>query len=301
MKEVMIQQRSPEWHYWRAGSDLGGIPRITATAASVISGLNPYQSPTDLWLQLMGFTPPKVVNAAMQRGALLEDSALACYNALTGLAATPICVEHDTYPWAAASLDGADAFRTRLVEIKCPGERTHALALSGRIPNYYWVQIQWQLFCTGFELGDYYSFDGNVGAPPITIKRDDAFLEQLFHKAEVFRQSLIDEIPPAGCDREVLAAAYKVAHAEAQSVVKKRDELGEALKAMAIITQSPFSTENGVVISSVAGRRSTDYKGLFQAHGITDSDVEKFVSQGNPSWRIEVVEDESSMVPVPVV
>ena len=60
-KVVDLDQRSQEWHDWRNGVDIDG-PRITATAASVILGNNPYKTPHRLWLQMTGQAGPDPVN-----------------------------------------------------------------------------------------------------------------------------------------------------------------------------------------------------------------------------------------------
>ena len=41
MKIVQLDQRSQEWHDWRAGKDIDG-PRITASNIAVIAGISPF-------------------------------------------------------------------------------------------------------------------------------------------------------------------------------------------------------------------------------------------------------------------
>jgi len=288
MREIQIEQRTPEWHAWRRGADIGHIPRITATAASVIAGDHPYQSPTELWLVMMELAPPPAVTPPMIRGALLEDAALARYNERSGENMSALCVEHSAIPWAAASLDGINPSRTRLCEIKCPSERVHALALAGQVPRHYYWQIQWQLFCADCTVADYVSFDGNVIAPPIEVRRDEAGIEWLHSRCAAFRRSLAEKSLPAGQDREALGWRYKQLFHAREVLDRQLRDCAAALKGIATMSQAPYKTTSGVVVDSQPGRRTTDWQAVARACAIPQSAIFAHTKIGKPTWQIDI-------------
>lgn len=63
---------------------------------------------------------------------------------------------------ARASLDGIcepDNGLPWLLELKCPRWETHELLLAGVVPDYFAVQVQWQLLITGLRWADVASFN----------------------------------------------------------------------------------------------------------------------------------------------
>src|SRR5947207_6179700 len=128
MKIINHVQGSDEWLLWRQD-------RITATAAGVIMGLNPWKTLNDLFDEMLGIKPPEPLNDKMRRGQELEPVARDLFIKETGISVTPICCEHDTEWWMAASLDGISQDHTIVCEIKCPRLKTHQEAIDGKIPD----------------------------------------------------------------------------------------------------------------------------------------------------------------------
>jgi len=110
----------------------------------------------------------------MREGLRLEPIARELFAIQNGIEMFPRVVVND---WAMASLDGMSECGKYIVEIKCPGEKDHLLALQGKIPEHYYPQLQHQLYVTGLQSIFYYSFDGTDGVT-IVVKRDDAYIEK---------------------------------------------------------------------------------------------------------------------------
>ena len=105
------------------------------------------------------------VNAAIQRGVECEPLALAAYEALTGEMVQPVgFIAHDTLP-AGCSPDGRIG-EGGLLEIKCPKTATHIGYLrGGKVPTTYLPQITHNLWVSGAEWADFFSWDDRLPAP----------------------------------------------------------------------------------------------------------------------------------------
>ncbi len=153
MPKIVMEQGTDEWKAWRK-------TKITATSASIIMGSNPWKTQEDLWNEMLGFTPPQEMNAAMMRGSELEEPARNLFMEISGLHFEPCLYESDEFPWMAASLDGISHLELcdAILEIKCPGEKSHLEACEGKIKPYYYDQMQHQLAVTGASMCYYFSY-----------------------------------------------------------------------------------------------------------------------------------------------
>lgn len=259
MKIITLDQRSQEWFDWRNGLDLpDGKPRITATAASVIMGKNPYKTPYRLWMQLTGRAEPDAENWAMRRGTRMEPEAMECYTIETGNVMQPVCIEHPDFPWAAASLDGLSVFGDLLVEIKCPGQSTHDLALAGLVPDHYMAQVQWQLFCCAGEVDEahYYTYNGSSGAK-VVIRPDPVFQNEMFEACKTFRQMLVDDVSPSGSEWLDAARAWRKVKEEADEAKGNLEEAQKRL--IELLPETSDKLEGGgVVVTRYSAKGSVD-------------------------------------------
>jgi putative phage-type endonuclease len=173
-----FEQSSREWLDWRRGG-------IGASDAPVIMGLSPWQKEGDLFMLKTGQMAERPANDAMERGKRLEPLARQAYAEQTGIAVEPMCVQSRQHDWMRASLDGLSADGQRVIEIKCPGEKDHSLAASGRVPEKYYPQLQHILAVTGLAEIDYWSF--RFGHTVLLhVQRDDDFIAALLEKEAAF-------------------------------------------------------------------------------------------------------------------
>lgn len=159
MKIVSIKQNGKEWREWR-GLGLG------ASDAPVIMGESPYQTPFELWLDKTGIRkrpePNAFQAAAMQRGIRLEPVAREMLEKKLGIKFENLCAEHKEYDFMRVSFDGINLDKRILIEIKCPGKEPHKDALNGKVPKYYYSQVQQQLLIAKEHVDKalYVSWDG---------------------------------------------------------------------------------------------------------------------------------------------
>jgi putative phage-type endonuclease len=98
-------------------------------------------------------------NAAMEWGTQTEPQARAAYSAKTSELVEEVgFIPHHDIPGSGASPDGFVG--DGLIEIKCPNTATHLeYVLSGKPPEKYMTQMQWQMAVTGAPWCDFVSYD----------------------------------------------------------------------------------------------------------------------------------------------
>lgn len=110
--------------------------------------------------RLTGCIQEGFTNAAMQWGTTTEPEARRAYEFHCDCDVEQVgLVDHPTIPNSAASPDGLVG-DDGMVEIKCPNSATHIdHLLTGKVPEKYFLQMQWQLACTGRAWCDFASYD----------------------------------------------------------------------------------------------------------------------------------------------
>lgn len=207
MAIVDIVQRSEAWFPWRKTG-------ITASMIPVIMGLSPYQTPYQLWAELVGLKEPQDLsnNFHVQRGVAQEPEARDAVENEFGKPYMPVCVEADHNSLFKASLDGLYSLGTdkEVLEIKCPCEKIYneILQLQGQAPSFqmYAAQVQWQLNCASATSGRLYFWLRGKRPINTAIRRNDAFIAKAEERALWFWNLIQTKTPPPmieGRDNEV--------------------------------------------------------------------------------------------------
>ncbi len=158
-------------------------------------GLNPWQTPYQLWLVRTG-RMEVAVTAAMHHGTQMEPKARAAYAEKTGLVMQPLVLIDGDY---SASLDGITLEGDLLLEVKCPYEgQASALwqAVSvGEVPEHYRIQVQHQMMVSGVASAHLWVFDGSTGLL-VEIQRDEACMAAIRTAWDGFQAYLDSDTPP---------------------------------------------------------------------------------------------------------
>ena len=278
-KVIPLEQRTPEWHAWRAGEDIDG-PRITATDIPVIMGRSKFATAYELWLRKTGRVPPQPLNWAMRRGIHFEPFARALVEKQHGQCYVDCCVEHPDIPWAAASLDGLSPLYDELLEIKVPGAEAHALAILGSVPRWYEGQLQWQLMCSpSVTKGWYASFvppdeetlwrcptaEGEVVL--VEVMPDLEYQALALKAAEAFRQCLIEDVPPCGEEFLSIAAAYDQLREQNRQVEERLAALEARMKGYVNIIDRQVQG-GGITVTQAVRKGTIDLKAYLKAKSI---------------------------------
>ena len=203
----LFKQGSPEWLAYRRQG-------IGCSDAPVIMDVSPWRSPLELWRIKVGLAVEEEQNDAMRRGVALEPVARTLYEAETGQMVEPALVVHSEHEWLLASLDGITLDGSLAIEIKCPGRSAHNDALEGRVPDYYWPQVQHILLAVGAARLDYVSFDG-TNIVIVEVAQDLTYQNDLLEAEMEFWRCVVNRTPPMPriyeTQVEVDAAALKAA------------------------------------------------------------------------------------------
>lgn len=119
---------------------------ITGTDASIIAGINPYESIYDLWCEKKGYSPGKNLdnNPYVLAGRFLEDGVRKLFEHATGKEVSAIneMQFNKDYHWMAANIDGWIEEERAVVEIKTArGGSGWGEQGQERIPDHYLCQV----------------------------------------------------------------------------------------------------------------------------------------------------------------
>lgn len=263
--------------------------KIGASDSGSIMGVNPWMSPLMLWEQKVGIREPSIANAAMQRGNDLEDAARDHFIQLTGIKVRPLRIEHDDIPYMFATYDGISDCGECIVEIKCPGEKTFNMALSGEIPEYYISQIQHQIEVVKPKQAFYFCFNGTSGVV-IEVKQNKTYIEELLKKEAEFYRCMMDFSPPEPTfkdykireDLEWEECASK--YMQAKNSKKRLEEEEEYYRKKLIeLAGGSNSMGFGVTLSKGLRKGNICYSKIPQLNSM---DLEKYRGQPVEYWRV---------------
>ncbi len=289
----MLKQGSEEWLKWRK-------TKITASDLPIIMGRSKWCTPYELWKRKVGFLPDQTETPAMRRGTDLEPVVRRMINDPLPVEQqfVPTVVQHPELDWAAASLDGLNS-QGVVLEIKCPNLADHRSAEDGKVPDHYWDQVQWQLFCASCTEGLYVSYYRDDMIATVNVKRDDVFLaEQLLPKAAEFYRHMVDMTPPPQEDVNVveivdphfeeIARHYKASNENYKFYEAQRKYYHDKLIDM---TDDGDCYGYGLQIKRVRPKDKTDYKKLMdylvkRDPSIKEIDMTPFVKESIGYWMI---------------
>lgn len=163
----LADQRSEEWRHARCGRLTGS--RAGDMLATIKNGEAAARRDYRMQLvceRLTGMPQDDIfVNAAMQRGIDCEPLAFAAYESLTGQVVHRSGFLAHTDHLMGCSLDGhVDDFAS-ILECKCPKSSTHLKYLrDGGVPKEHLPQIVHNLYVTGAEFCDFFSWDDRFPA-----------------------------------------------------------------------------------------------------------------------------------------
>jgi len=276
-----LQQNTEEWLEFRKS-------KIGSSDAPIIMGKSPWKTPYDLWEEKLGMRESFWESKAMRRGKDLEPVALKSFQEKTGCVMWPDVKTHPEHHFIIASLDGITMNGKAAVEIKCPGEKTHQMALDGEIPEHYQIQMQHQLAVTDLAKMYYFSFDGEDGVI-LELQRDEEFIKEMIGKEAAFYTCMKDLVPPVQTREDPLWCAS----AEQWRAIQRKKmvlEQEEKICKQTLIQLAGNSDARG------CGLRLTKYlrKGAVQYNKIpelTGVDLDAYRKESRELWRLTETEE----------
>ena len=178
---IDLEQGTEEWLDWRHSG-------IGASEASTVMGDNRFQSASELLYQKKNKINTES-NEKMRLGTSLEPEARDLYIAETGMLVEPLCLQSKEYSWLIASMDGITDDYGHIVEIKC-GKSAYWQANRGKVPSYYYGQLQHQMMITGLEFVDYWCYWPGYEGVLQTVVRDEPYIRRLLRAEKEFIEKL---------------------------------------------------------------------------------------------------------------
>lgn len=197
---VELVQGSVEWHLARVGKVTAS--RVSDVVAKTKTGWGASRANYMAELiaeRLTGVPADSYASPAMKWGNETEPQARAAYEFFRDCEVETVgFVDHPALKLSGASPDGYVG-KDGLVEFKCPNTATHIETLLGSaVPSKYFLQMQWQLACTGRKWCDFVSFDPRM---PETMRlfvrrldRDDTGIHELECSVAAFLEEIAQKL-----------------------------------------------------------------------------------------------------------
>lgn len=259
--------------------------KITATDAAVIMGASHWKTRIQLYNEKLSDEPPAPPNERMKRGTDLEPIARDLFCIKTGHKMQPRVVIKD---WAMASLDGINNW-DEILEIKCPGEKDHAIAVSGKVPDHYYPQLQHQMYVCDSDKAFYFSFDGIDGVI-VEVPRDEKYIKKMVEREFEFYQCIINKTPPAPQEGDYIerndalwsqcASKWKAIIDSIKQLEKEEEELR---KQLIFLSGESNSKGGGISLCQVNRRGNIEYARIPELQGV---DLEQYRKDSINTWRI---------------
>jgi putative phage-type endonuclease len=281
VQELQLAQGTEEWLALRK-------TKITATDSCIIMGANKWKTKLQLYDEKTSEENNTFTSDAMQRGLDLEPFARELFYIKTHHQMIPKVVVKD---WTMASLDGINDWN-EILEIKCPGEKDHAIALSGKVPDHYYPQLQHQMYVCDSEKAFYFSFDGSDGVI-VEVSRDDEYIVKMIEEEFKFYQCLMNKTPPEPSERDYIerydelweqcSSRYKSINQQIKDLEKEEEDLRKQL----IFLSGESNTRGaGISLCQIRRKGNVDYSKIPELRGV---DLEKYRKSSTNSWRINLI------------
>jgi len=268
---------------------------IGASDAATIMGVSPWRTPLQLWNEKVnGIYQP--VTKAMLRGTNMEKEALALYEEQTNQQYFQQVAFHSTEPFMMASLDGMSIDGRFAVEIKCPGEKTHALAVKGVVPEIYYPQLQHQMACSGLNCITYYSYNGVEGVA-ILVERDDMYIAEMIQKEREFWALVENKTPPETQLRDYVERDDHEWYMQSERLLEIEELLNElerekeTIKKYLIKISDGISTRGcGVTLTRSFRKGNVEYAKIPE---LKDIDLEQYRKPATEVWTLRLAQNNS--------
>lgn len=175
------EQGSEEWLEARLGIPTAtGFENIVTATGKKSSAQIKYMAEL-IEESIIGLQDESFKSRFMERGNQLEPLARSAYEFITGNAVTQVGgVYLDENKEVMVSPDGLIPELKKGLEIKCPKMSTHIrYLLEGGVPSEYVIQVQANLWVTGYETWDFVSYCPEYQKQPLyifTTHRDQALM-----------------------------------------------------------------------------------------------------------------------------
>lgn len=189
------EQGSEEWLQARLGIPTAtGFENIVTATGKKSSAQIKYMAEL-IEESIIGLQDESFKSRFMERGNQLEPLARSAYEFITGNAVTQVGgVYLDENKEVMVSPDGLIPELKKGLEIKCPKMSTHIrYLLEGGVPSEYIIQVQANLWVTGYKTWDFVSYCPEYQKQPFylfTVERDEKLMAAFDKEIPAFIKTL---------------------------------------------------------------------------------------------------------------
>lgn len=274
MKEIKLEQGTPEWLQWRK-SKIGG------SDAPAIMQISPWKSRIDLWKEKLGAKENNFSNSDTERGKILEPVARKYISGFMEIDFEPIVAEHSSLEWMGASLDGISKDRKVAIEIKCPRN------VQRQVPVHYYPQLQHQMEVCELECIWFFSYVNDSVNQILFVGRDDEYIKKLT-KAEKEFHDWVENFcfPPQPYNERNdeqwlhLVSKWKEANSHLKSCQDQEEDLRNRLIQL---SGGSNSMGAGIKLSKEVRKGPIDYKSIPELDKVN---LDKYRKNPIECWKI---------------
>jgi len=167
-----LEQGTSEWLEW-CRRVLG------ASDAPTIMGEDPWRSRKYLLAEKLGQKPEFKGNALTREGHALEGDARKLIEREFRISLEPTIVQSSVHAFLAASLDGIGASNRQIFEIKSGAKAYGHIRERGKVPAYYYGQLQHQMLVTGIHSMTFAVYRSSRPLLTLSIDWDEQYIQRL--------------------------------------------------------------------------------------------------------------------------
>lgn len=272
MEQLHLEQNSQEWLDARKNYR-------TASEAAIVLGISPFTSIDNFKLIKVG-VKKHYYSAAMKQGHDLEESVRREANKYFKRAFKDECWVNGDYM---ASLDGIDG--DTLVELKV-SDRTYRDLKDGITPDYYYAQVQQQLYCSPAKYGYIVAYSPKAHAIAVSdlIEPDDTFMQRVAEAWEAFDAMPVPEVADMSNDGAVMELFMEYARLKAEAD-RTKEAMDEVKKGLIEHSSGKSLTAGDYKLTKGKPRVTYDYKAAATKSGV---DLEQYRKDSDGAWTISV-------------
>lgn len=297
-KIIDLLAGSQEWLDYRRS-------KITASQSSIILGINPWQTPKDLYEEKINGIKQES-NSSMVRGLSREIEGIKWAEKHFGTIFSSRTIEHDEHPWKCATVDGIDPTGKLVIEIKFANGKVHELAKEGKVIDYYYSQVQSQISCCDVEEAWFlscfqhrdarlqYSDDSWLEFTLVHVKRDQDYIDNMISKEKewyIKHIVMMEEPELTDADYETIendqfdqcCSEYLRICKEIAALEKKKKEM----HTMALtITNNRSSKSESFKATKFKVKGSVDYSSV---DALKHVNLDMYRKEGREQWKISSI------------
>lgn len=271
INESELEQGSNAWHEWR-------LQGIGGSEVAIVMGISPYKTAYQLWENKLGIrVDDNASNFIFEKGHRLEPKIRAMYEIQTGNTAAPCLVMREDNPKHRASLDGRDPEKLICVEMKYVGAgEKWLLAQEGKAPDFYYAQMQWQIYCTGDHYCDYVVYnDKEDKIIIIKIEPDIPYIKDMVKQVNKFLKLVETKKEPELSEKDYKKITdaelgkkvnkYKSLKSRFDNLKNELETLADEIKTNELLSH-PRTVCRGLKVIESTRKGSVDYKKIVAEH-----------------------------------